>query len=485
MTDLLPINEKKTKAEHSQMLLSRMVGLIMSLFSLIVFLIDVLLPVDYFVGLFYILVVFFCILICPYRNLILSIAILCSVLLLIGAGNPQYYILTWDATIARYASILVIWMSVWLGLAQLTVMHSNLQLEDRFKKVFNAAPIGLILVNLEGQIVLANPQAGRLLSASTMQLIGMHFNELLPDEFGKHFFRLTHELMQSTQPIKIGHSETLWAKRVDGSKVPIEIGVNPITVAENQYALASIVDVSDRKHLEQIKDQFAGMISHEIRTPLAVISAILENLSDKVDGDLNEAQFELIGLARGNLRGVNHIIDSLSHYIRFEMGIEDIQLQPTDLNPLFEESIKNFTLLATNADKEFAAFINSQIPNVYGNLTLITQILNNMFSNALRYSESKIRLAAEMTSELPESATSISSTKKYLRISISNDGTPIPQEVQEQIFEKFYRMDWQQVSPSLGLGLYLCKKMIESHKGHIFLESNETWTTFHIYFRCV
>jgi PAS domain S-box-containing protein len=452
-------------------LLTRLVGLIMSLFSLIVFLIDSLLDVDFVIGLFYVLVVVFSILICPHRKLILGLALLCTVLLLLGAGHPLEYAAQWKDTLMRLSSLLVIWMSVWLGLAQLDIQASNSMLEERFRKVFNAAPTGLILIDSQGRVILANPQASTLFSAPGKSLMGLSIEELIPIGF-------SHS-EPSTEP-KV--SRDLWGRRRDGTKFPVEIGLSPIALSRGHCTLASVMDVTDRKHLEKIKDEFAGMVSHEIRTPLATISAIVDNLSDEIEGELSTDQMELVRLARSNIGRLNHIIDSLSHYIRFEMGLEEVQLQTLDLKTLVSESIVNYAMLTEDAGKQLITDVSDHLPRVTGNMTLVTQILNNMFSNALKHAESRIRIsiASARPDELPEALAST----RMLRVSVGNDGMGVPRAVQDKIFEKFYRMERHSVSPSLGLGLYLCKKMVEAQKGHISLESEDGWTIFNVYLKC-
>src|SRR5690606_9836301 len=140
------------------------------------------------------------------------------------------------------------------------------------------------------------------------------------------------------------------------------------------YVLASMNDITERKQLDEMKDQFAGVVSHEIRTPIAIISAIVDSLYDEIEGPLLPDQKELIVQAKRSVRRLNHIMEGLSHYVRFEMGLEDIQLKSISLSHFFKELVNNYQMLAKEAEKTFEAHIEKPVPEILCDPTLVLQI---------------------------------------------------------------------------------------------------------------
>ena len=134
------------KNKSSLIMLYSLTGLILTCFSGVIFLLDILFSIYFLVALFYVFLIVVTLLICPKKWFILYMACLCSFLLLLGydqnPGNSSWQILS-----SRFTALMVIWTSVGLGFVQLNVKNSNLLLEEKFKKVFHGAPNGLILIN--------------------------------------------------------------------------------------------------------------------------------------------------------------------------------------------------------------------------------------------------------------------------------------------------------------------------------------------------
>lgn len=223
-----------------------------------------------------------------------------------------------------------------------------------------------------------------------------------------------------------------------------------------------------QKELDQLRDSFASIVSHELRAPLTIISLGLENLQAGLLGPLSEKQ---AGAIERNIRNSKHLgklIDNLLDLSRLESGRTRIERSEVDLQHLIHEVIQNFQ----PSEKEGCASVLEEMAPNLSHLAcdpdLISQVLTNILSNAIRYAKEKIVVKAEAIS-------GADGTPQFIQTSVSNDGPSIPKEKLAQIFEKFVQLDRGSRVGSYkgtGLGLAICREIIERHGGQIWVESD-------------
>src|SRR5438034_386728 len=187
--------------------------------------------------------------------------------------------------------------------------------EERFRRVVEAAPSAMIMVNHEGQITLANLQAEKTFGYSREELLGRPIEMLVPERLRSGHRGFRHDYLCDPQARPMGAGRELFGRRKDGSEVPVEIGLNPIHTSERLFVLASIIDISERKqaeleaarqrnelaHLSRVTtlSELSGSLAHELSLPLAAI--------------LSNAQAAQRFLARGdaNLAEVREILNDI------------------------------------------------------------------------------------------------------------------------------------------------------------------------------
>ena len=233
--------------------------------------------------------------------------------------------------------------------------------EEQFRLAVEAAPNGMILADSEGRIVLVNADAEKLFGYDRNELIGQKIEKLLPERFRTNhpMLRAGYAAKPSARPMGVGRD--LYALRKDGTEVPVEIGLSPITSAEGTLILSAVVDITERKRATAAEQILIGELQHRTNNLLAVIQAIAQK-SLTGSGSLDEArtalEARLQALARASrqLTKSNWGAVSLSEIVRvvlepFSARIHidgvDVMLGPTDA--------QNFSLvaheLATNAVK--------------------------------------------------------------------------------------------------------------------------------------
>ena len=124
--------------------------------------------------------------------------------------------------------------------------------EEMMHLAVEASPNGMVLTNGEGNIVLVNSATEKLFGYQRQELIGQSLNVLIPERFRKHHPRLSQDYYRNPSPRAMGQGRNLYGLHKNGSEVPIEIGLNPIKTQNSQYVLAAIVDISDRRHAEEM-----------------------------------------------------------------------------------------------------------------------------------------------------------------------------------------------------------------------------------------
>ena len=218
------------------------------------------------------------------------------------------------------------------------------------------------------------------------------------------------------------------------------------------------------KDMDEVKDEFLYTVTHELRTPLTSIRAMAELVHDNDDMEEEQRQEFLAGIIKETER-LSHLITQVLNLERYESGRQQLNLTPVLLNTLISDSIRSVTGMAL----EKKINIEKQIPDsmflIRCDADLIQQVMNNLLSNAIKF-------AAEKTGQVK---VGLFSNDDELQIWVEDNGKGIDRELHELIFDKFFQARNQTLKKpqGSGLGLAISKKIIEMHRGKIWVESEE------------
>ncbi|MEK6525614.1 MAG: HAMP domain-containing sensor histidine kinase [Nitrospirota bacterium] len=228
------------------------------------------------------------------------------------------------------------------------------------------------------------------------------------------------------------------------------------------------------QELDDMKAEFLAHISHELRTPLTSIWAGTQLLLDEIPGPVSREQRETLQIMTDSCQRLIHLISTLLDLSKMEAGMMEYRIAPTDLKRVAEGSVKKVRLLAE------AKHIQILTQSPRGSLRIpvdgarIEQVLDNLLSNALKFSPEGAAVNLRMESD-PEAG--------VVRVSVVDTGAGIPPDDLPHIFERFYqgRMQAGNTGAGSGLGLALAKKVVEAHAGRIWAESElGKGTTVHV-----
>ncbi len=227
------------------------------------------------------------------------------------------------------------------------------------------------------------------------------------------------------------------------------------------YLTFRVRNLQVQERVEKLQNALLDSISHELRTPLVSVVGALSSLQEK-DMELDEAaRRNLIDLARDEADRLNRLVSNLLDVSRIEAGAMRLSLQPTDLADVVGATLEEANKRCKTSPS-IKVEISPDLPLVSMDFALVSQVLNNLLDNAIKYSSpgSPVELKAGLDGG-------------SIRIEISDRGIGIPRQELARIFDKFYRVHRPDMVTGTGLGLAICKGIIEAHGGRITAENRD------------
>ncbi|MDH4299880.1 MAG: ATP-binding protein, partial [Dehalococcoidia bacterium] len=224
----------------------------------------------------------------------------------------------------------------------------------------------------------------------------------------------------------------------------------------------SLLDITERKKLEQLKDEFIGLVSHELRTPLTVIGGCLSTLlTERTRLSPSEVK-QLIKDGLLESESLSHLIENLLELSRAQAQQLALYPEPIDIKTLVRDTVSKIKRQAPA--HRFVTSIPAELPSINGDPLRIERILYNLLDNAAKYSPPGRQIKVSVNAE-PES----------LVIGVSDRGRGLSSSEQARIFGPFRRLENKRPDKArgAGLGLMVCRRLVEAHGGEIWVESKK------------
>ncbi len=325
--------------------------------------------------------------------------------------------------------------------------------ERRLTNLIGNLPFALVTVSQDGKIENVNPTAERLLDCSATEIIGHRVNKILPMAHdATNARKVMPEMMEKTARAPL---ETE-AVSLEGEYVPVEVTVTDFESESGRTFVATINDISERKRLELLKQNFLAMVSHDIRSPLASVGILLELVIDGHAQQLPESAKENLEKARHSLdrlqQMVTHLLD-LEKLTSTEILLEQTQIVVSDF---IQESVRNFEALAQAKQVTIEIDCPDASLEFIADSELLQRVIENFTSNAIKYSPhgGKVTLRAHKNAD-------------NLEVHVCDEGPGVPDHLRDEVFEKFKQVSQSDKKRGFGLGLAICKSIIEHHGGKI------------------
>jgi len=244
----------------------------------------------------------------------------------------------------------------------------------------------------------------------------------------------------------------------------VKVTFTPIQKENQDFAgmVAVLQNVTEQALLDRQRKEFVANVSHELRTPLTTIKSYLEALED---GAINEPEIamQFLKVTTQEADRMTRLIHDLLQLSRLDAGKVHFHKQRTPIKHLLESAQSRFSVQASQKNIELMLNIDENLPDVYIDPDKINQVLDNLISNAIKYTSGKgtITIQAQLNSD------------GMVVVSIADTGIGIPKKDLDRIFERFYRVDKAR-SRSMGgtgLGLAIAQEIVHAHEGDIWIES--------------
>jgi PAS domain S-box-containing protein len=354
-------------------------------------------------------------------------------------------------------------------------LSASKESEAKYRGLLEAAPDAMVVVNHDGEIVLLNAQAERTFGYRRDELVGQPVTNIIPKGFAERLIADGTRTAAEALAQQIGTGIELFGRRRDGSQFPVEIMLSPLESPEGVLVTAAVRDISARKKAELLLlrtmaelnrsneelAQFAYVASHDLQEPLRMVASYTQLLSDRYKGKLDSAADEFISFAVDGANRMQRSIQDLLAYSRVgtgEKNVGDISSEEA-----FEQAIAN---LRGAIEESGALLTHDPLPAVLADEGQLVQLFQNLVGNAIKYRNPgvpQIHVSSAKDGGKNDEARWI--------FSVRDNGLGIESKYFKKIFGMFQRLHKREEYSGTGIGLAICKKIVERHGGSISVES--------------
>lgn len=353
------------------------------------------------------------------------------------------------------------------------------QLSRANELILNFAGEGIYGLDMNGVTTFVNPAAARMTGYAIEESLGKAQHGLVhhtkPD--GTPYPREQCPIYAALRDGKMHHSDEDVFWRKDGTSFPVEFTAAPIH--EEQKLMGAVVVFSDitprreaavaieeqRKELERSNaelQQFAYVASHDLQEPLRMVASYTQLLQKRYKGKLGTDADEFIHFAVDGAQRMQILINDLLAYSR--VGTRGKAFEPVDLNAVIAVARANLKVAIEESKVEIVT--NGELPTVDGDRTQLVQLMQNLVGNAIKFRRPDAPPRVEIDAARDESSAA-------WRFTVKDNGIGIDPEHHERIFVIFQRLHTREHYQGTGIGLAVCRKIVERHEGKIWVESRE------------
>ena len=309
---------------------------------------------------------------------------------------------------------------------------------------------GLLLVDHETRIRLANPAIEKLFVFREEKALGRPLIEVVPDYEVEQLLRqCLNKEQQLTRELETEHGKRF-----------LRVIATPLSGDELPSALLIFQDLSEMRRFQTTRRDFVSNISHELRTPLASIKAAVETLQDGALEDKSVAG-DFLNRMEQEVDHLTQLVGELAELSSIESG-RQLEMTIVDLRLLIGDTVSRLRSLAERSGLRLSADVYSDLPPARADASRILQVLMNLVHNAIKFTPpgGRITISAKPLGD-------------RLVISVSDTGIGIAPEHLPRIFERFFKADKSRASEGSGLGLAIAKHIVQAHNGEIWVESEQ------------
>ncbi len=374
------------------------------------------------------------------------------------------------------SSMIVLTALVGWNASLMNRMHTE-RAEGRFRLAVEAAPNAMLMVDQAGKIQLVNTQAEKLFGYPRTELIGQAIEILVPQRFRPQHpgHRASFFANPQGQARAMGAGRDLYGLRKDGTEVPVEIGLNPMTTAEGTFVMASIIDITERKKLEQRVSErtaqleaankdleaFSYSVSHDLRAPLRAINGFSRILREEHTASLPPEAQRYLQLVRDNARQMGQLVDDLLAFSR--LGRQALNKQRVAPADIARQALDG---LWSEQDGRRIEISIEDLPPCEADPGLLKQVFVNLLSNALKFTRKRdvavVGIGCRKDGENPDQCV-------YF---VRDNGVGFDMRYADKLFGVFQRLHPAVEYEGTGVGLAIVQRIIHRHGGRVWAQAD-------------
>jgi PAS domain S-box-containing protein len=347
--------------------------------------------------------------------------------------------------------------------------------EQRIATIIETAQDAFVGIDMRGRICDWNSAAEKMLGWTRAEAMGRVISDLvMPERERARSRALLAHFLETGEMDTLGRRVERVLVDRDGREIPVEMTLGLAGTGDGLFFTAFVHDISERKEVERMKDEFVSTVSHELRTPLTAISASLALLADGMAGELPPDAQGLVDVANASSGRLVRLIGDVLDIQKMDAGRMALEREVQPLLPLAEEAVAAMQSFAVQAgvDLSCVAAPGADGAHVDVDRDRLAQVLTNLLSNAIKFSEpgSTVR-------------THVDARGDVVRLAVADEGAGIPEAFRERVFQRFAQADGadSRRKGGTGLGLSICKTIVEELGGAIWFDSAEgIGTTFYV-----
>lgn len=332
-----------------------------------------------------------------------------------------------------------------------------LENEEKFRSVAETAKDAIVSANSRGKIIYLNKGAEMIFGYTVSEAVDKPLTILMPKQLRESHLSGFSRFLTTGKPHAIGKTIEMTGIKKNGDEFPIELSLANWTVGNENFFTAIIRDITERKNLDQRKDDFITIAGHELRTPVSAIKIINQILHDMLADNPQVLEY-LEKIDRQTTLQAN-LINDLLNVSKIQTGKLEIRRETFKPQDLVKEVVENMQKTVKTHKLIIRGNIHGKI---FADREKIGQVLTNFCSNAIKFSPEGKKVIFKLND-----------SKKDIVVGVKDNGIGISKEHKNRVFERFYRVygSGNKTFPGLGMGLYISYQIIKLHNGKTWFES--------------
>ncbi len=322
--------------------------------------------------------------------------------------------------------------------------------EQRLRSIYDNVLDGIITVDRSGRIQTANSACSRIFGYKADALLEQKWTFLLGN--AQQVEQQIEQQMQQANPEQ--QQLECQGLRADGQSFELLLFHTPMPQA-HYYKLLVLRDITERKRIEQLQNDFVATVSHELRTPLTSINGALSLAVGGALGPLSTQQQKMLEIAQHNCRQLHQLVNDLLDFEKLSSGNMPLKILPFDLLPLLQQLSQQ---LASSQQRQFELTADAATYPVLADEARVRQVCLNLLSNALKFAEPDTPITLHLLTHAQQ-----------VELQVDDIGKGVPAAFEPMLFQRFAQADSasSRAQSGTGLGLAISKQLIDKMHGDI------------------